>query len=179
MHSVNDALRTRLDLALRVVADFPKPGIRFRDITPLLADPGLMQDVIAAMTAPFLASDVSHIVAIESRGFLFGMPMSLAMGVPFVPARKPGKLPSVSVRESFALEYGSDALEMHVDALSGSARVLIVDDILATGGTIAAACRLVERLGATVAGVSVMGEIAGLCDPAALAGRNVHAVISL
>lgn len=176
---MSDSLSIRLERALRVVPDFPKPGIRFRDITPLLADPDLLRRVIDAMSAPFIGRDITHIVAVESRGFLFGVPMALALGVPFVPARKPGKLPAVTVRESFALEYGSDALEIHADAFSPQSRVLIVDDILATGGTVSAACRLVERLGATVVGVSVLGTIAGLCAPSVLQGRDVHSVLSL
>ncbi|MEO7359778.1 MAG: adenine phosphoribosyltransferase [Gemmatimonadaceae bacterium] len=176
---MSDSLEVRLERVLRVVPDFPKPGIRFRDISPLLANPVLMREVVTVMNAPFLVRDISHIVGIESRGFLFGLPMALELGVPFVLARKPGKLPSTSVRESFTLEYGSDALEIHADALSDSSRVLIVDDILATGGTVAAACRLVERLGAKVVGVSVLGEIAGLCEPSVLAGRDVHAIVSL
>ncbi len=175
---MSDSLSIRLERTLRVVPDFPKPGIRFRDITPLLADPDLLREVIAAMNAPFIGRDISHIVGVESRGFLFGVPMALALDVPFVPARKPGKLPAVTVRESFSLEYGSDAVEIHVDAFSPESRVLIVDDILATGGTVAAACRLVERLGATVAGVSVLGTIAGLCAPGVLQGRDVHSVLS-
>lgn len=176
---MNEALSVRLARVLRVVPDFPKPGIRFRDITPLLADPSLMGEVIASMSEPFAARDISHVVGVESRGFLFGVPVALALHAAFVPARKPGKLPARSVRESFALEYGSDALEIHADALDHNSRVLIVDDILATGGTIAATCRLVERLGANVVAVSMLGEIAGLCAPGVLAGREVRVLVSL
>ena len=176
---MNDALSVRLERVLRVVPNFPKPGIRFRDITPLLADPALMREVIASLSAPFTMRDISHVVGIESRGFLFGVPIAMALNAAFVPARKPGKLPAASVRESFALEYGSDALEIHADAFNHSSRVLIVDDILATGGTVAAACRLVERLGANVVAVSVLGEITGLCEPGVLADREVRVLVSL
>jgi len=176
---MNEALSIRLERVLRVIPDFPKPGIRFRDITPLLADPGLMREVIASLSEPFATRDISHVVGVESRGFLFGVPVALALNAAFVPARKPGKLPARSERESFALEYGSDALEIHADALDHHSRVLIVDDILATGGTIAAGCRLIERLGAKVVAVSVLGEIAGLCDPSVLAGREVRSLVLL
>lgn len=176
---MNEALSVRLERVLRVISDFPKPGIRFRDITLLLADPVLLQEVLTNMTAEFASRDISHVVGIESRGFLFGVPIALGLQAAFVPARKPGKLPAPSVRESFFLEYGSDALEIHADSLTRNSRVLIVDDILATGGTVAAACRLVERLGASVVGVSVMGEIAGLCEPSVLTGRDVRVLVSL
>lgn len=172
-------LSARLEQTLRVVPDFPKPGIQFRDITPLLADPLLLREAVAAMFEPFTGRGVTHVVGIESRGFLFGVPMALAANIAFVPARKPGKLPSASLREPFALEYGTDSLEIHIDALQADARVLVVDDILATGGTVSAACRLVERLGASVVGVSVLGDIAGLCDAGTLAGRDVRTLVSL
>ncbi|MBC8085776.1 MAG: adenine phosphoribosyltransferase [Phycisphaerae bacterium] len=175
---MNSSLASRVADALRTVPDFPKPGIQFKDITPLLANPSLMQEVVAALCAPFANQAVSHVVGIESRGFLFGVPAAMLMQVPFVPARKPGKLPRATVREVFTLEYGADALEVHADALDASSRVLIVDDILATGGTLAATCRIVERMNATVAGISVLGEIGGLGDPQLLAGRNVSALLS-
>ncbi|MEP6835237.1 MAG: adenine phosphoribosyltransferase [Gemmatimonas sp.] len=176
---MNDALNVRLEHELRIIPDFPKPGIRFRDITLLLANASLMREVIDAMSQPFAKRDVSHVVGVEARGFLFGVSIALQLNASFVPARKPGKLPAATVRESFALEYGRDALEMHTDALRHDSRVLVVDDILATGGTIAAACRLVERVGARVVGVSVLGAIAGLCEPGVLAGRDVRALVSL
>lgn len=176
---MTESLPQRLDQTLRVIPDFPKAGIRFRDITPLLANPALMDEVIEAMLPSAALGEISHVVGIESRGFLFGVPIALALRAAFVPARKPGKLPAAAIRESFALEYGSDSLEIHADALNSASRVLIVDDILATGGTLAAACRLVERTGATVVGISVLGEIAGLCDPIVLAGRKTQVVVSL
>ena len=175
---MNAPLAERVLTVLRTVPDFPKPGIQFKDITPLLADPSLMREVVEAMVAPFVSLDISHVVGIESRGFLFGVPAALALNRAFVPARKPGKLPMPSVRESFSLEYGSDALEIHADAISAESRVLVVDDILATGGTVAATCRIVERMGGTVAGVSVLGEIAGLRDAQLLARFEVAALLS-
>lgn len=172
------SLETRLLGVLRTVPDFPKPGIQFKDITPLLANPSLMQETVAAMSAPFVDDGITHVVGIESRGFLFGVPGALRMGLPFVLARKPGKLPMPSVRESFSLEYGADSLEIHADALGAGDRALIVDDILATGGTVAAVCRIVERMGATVAGISVLGEIGGLSDLRLLAPYKTRALLT-
>ena len=168
----------RLSATLRDVPDFPAPGILFKDITPVLADPVLMRDVITAMLAPIPRVDVTHVVGVESRGFLFGMPMAMQLGVPFAPARKPGKLPWQTARESYELEYRSDVLEMHTDALGAGARVLVVDDVLATGGTASATCRLVERLGGTVVGVSVLVELGFLRGRSRLPDRAVHAVVA-
>ena len=172
--------------ALRDVPDFPQPGILFKDITPVLADAHLMRDVVAAMSAPYATAGVTHIVAVESRGFLFGMPMALQLGCAFVPARKPGKLPWRTMREEYVLEYRRDTIEMHEDALElgmpGAAaiapRVLVVDDVLATGGTAEAACRLVERLGGQVEAVAVLVELGFLGGRARLAGRAVSAVLT-
>lgn len=180
-------LHARLTRALRDVPNFPKPGILFKDITPVLADPLLMQDAVAAMCAPHAAAGITHVVAVESRGFLFGMPMALQLGAAFAPARKPGKLPWRTTREEYVLEYRSDVLEMHDDALSvggagGDTRptpqVLVVDDVLATGGTATAASRLVERLGGTVVGVSVLVELAFLGGRERLAERPVYSVLT-
>lgn len=169
-------LSDRLRATLRDVPDFPSPGILFKDITPVLADPDLLRDLIAAMVAPFMGTGVTRVVGVESRGFLFGVPMALALDVPFAPARKPGKLPWRTEREAYALEYRNDVLEMHTDAVGAGDRVLVVDDVLATGGTAAATCRLVERLGAEVAGVSVLVELGFLEGRALLPERAVHAV---
>lgn len=168
----------RLSATLRDVPDFPSPGILFKDITPVLADPALMRDAITAMIAPFSGAAVTHVVGVESRGFLFGMPMAMQLNVPFAPARKPGKLPWRTARESYELEYRSDVLEMHADALGAGARVLVVDDVLATGGTAAATCRLIERLGGTVGGVSVLVELGFLHGRTRLADHLVHAVVT-
>lgn len=171
-------LLDRLSATLRDVPDFPSPGILFKDITPVLADPALMRDSITAMLAPSRSLGVTHVVGVESRGFLFGMPMALQLGVPFAPARKPGKLPWRTERESYDLEYRSDVLEMHTDAVGAGARVLVVDDVLATGGTAAATCRLIERLGGTVVGVSVLVELGFLQGRTRLPDRAVHAVVT-
>lgn len=174
-------LQRRLEGTIRDVPDFPTPGILFKDITPVLADPVLLADVIDAMAAPYAGRGITHVVGVESRGFLFGVPVALALGVPFAPARKPGKLPWRTQREAYALEYREDVLEMHVDALGTpgqvAARVLVIDDVLATGGTAMATCRLVERLGGEVAAVAVVVELGFLNGRAALAGREVHAVV--
>ncbi len=156
--------------------DFPKPGITFKDITPLLSDAALLRDVVRAMHAPFATSDISHVVAVESRGFLFGVPIALSLGASFVPVRKPGKLPWRTARESYALEYGKDSIEIHTDALVTGARVLVVDDVLATGGTAAATCRLVERQGGLVVGVSVLMELGFLRGRDALGARHTSAL---
>ena len=152
-------LARRVTAVVRDVPDFPSPGILFKDITPVLADPSLMAEIIAAMTAPFRDDGITHIVAIESRGFLFGMPMALALRASFVPVRKPGKLPWETVSESYALEYREDVLEMHRDAVNADSRVLVVDDVLATGGTLLAAHGLAKQLRAEVAGASMLIEL--------------------
>jgi len=175
---MNMPLRDRLTATLRDVTDFPTPGILFKDIAPVLAEPALMRDVITAMAAPYLDVGMTHIVGVESRGFLFGMPMALMLAVPFAPARKPGKLPWRTLRESYDLEYRSDALEMHTDAVGAGARVVVVDDVLATGGTAAATCRLIERLGGDVVGVSVLVELGFLQGRSMLARHDVHAVVT-
>jgi adenine phosphoribosyltransferase len=178
------SLAERLDRTLRTVPDFPQPGIQFKDITPVLADPLLMREAVQGMCAPYRGAGITHVVGIESRGFLFGMPVALALGVPFAPARKPGKLPWRTEREAYVLEYRSDVLEMHADALQhadGAAsrpRVLVVDDVLATGGTAAAVCRLIERLGGTVAGVSVLVELSFLHGRSRLGDRVVTAALT-
>ncbi|MBM4193252.1 MAG: adenine phosphoribosyltransferase [Gemmatimonadetes bacterium] len=163
---------------IRDVPDFPKRGILFRDITPLLADSAAFRAATEAMADAFRAHHISHVVGIESRGFLLGTPISLALDASFVPMRKPGKLPAAVVKESYALEYGTDALEMHADAVKVGARVLVVDDVLATGGTAAAACRLIERCGATVIGCSFLIELSALGGRAALGGRPSAALIT-
>jgi adenine phosphoribosyltransferase len=162
---------------IRDVPDYPKSGIVFKDITPLLGDASAFAEATDALAAPFMRDGVTHVVAIESRGFILGGPVALRLGAGFVPVRKPGKLPSVTRREEFDLEYGTDALEIHTDAYASGARVLIVDDVLATGGTAAAACKLVESLGATVVGFSFLITLGFLPGLSRLAGRRVARVI--
>jgi len=154
-----------LKQSIRDVPDFPEPGIMFRDISTLLAEPALFHRVVDAMASPF--SDIEKVVIIESRGFILGTPIAYAIGAGVVPVRKPGRLPAATFSEAYTLEYGTNALEIHQDAIAPGERVLIVDDLLATGGTVAATIRLVDRLQGEVVGVSVLAELS------ALAGRNV------
>ena len=162
---------------IRDIPDFPKPGILFKDITPVLSNYAAFQEVIdrnvdwASSKAPDL------IVGIESRGFVFGTPVALAMGLGFVPIRKIGKLPHETIREEYGLEYGTNAMEVHRDAIQPGQRVLIVDDLLATGGTAAASARLVETLGGKVVGFSFLIELAFLDGRAALPGYDIQALL--
>lgn len=168
-----------LTRAIRDVPDFPKPGIIFKDITPVLVDPELFCRVTEAMAAPFAGSGISHVVAIESRGFILGAPVAQHLGAGFVPVRKPGKLPSLVERIDYALEYGTDALEVHRDALSDGHRVLLVDDVLATGGTASAACGMIERLGGRVVACSFLLVLSFLRGSDKLAGRRVETVLTV
>ena len=154
--SAEAALAARLKARIRDVPDFPEPGVVFRDVTPLLADSGAFEEAVAAMSSPFAQSRLDAVVGIESRGFLFGAGVALRLRSGLVPLRKPGKLPAASLSEDYDLEYGTASLEVHSDALVPGQRVLIVDDVLATGGTAAAAFRLCRRLGAEVAGFSFL-----------------------
>jgi len=148
-----------LDALIRDIPDFPEPGIVFKDITPLLADADGMRRCIEAMAAPWREADVQAVCGIEARGFIFGAALAQALGAGFVPVRKPGKLPAATLGVDYALEYGSDRLEVHRDALKPGERVLLVDDVLATGGTLAAAAELVRRLGAHLCGAGVVIEL--------------------
>ena len=173
-----DRIAADLRRAVRDVPDFPKRGILFKDITPVLLDAALFARATAALAAPFAGQGITHVVSVESRGFILGAPVAQALGASFVPVRKPGKLPSQTVREEYALEYGTDALEMHADALDGARHVLVVDDVLATGGTAAATCRLVERAGAHVSACTFLIELTFLNGRAALEGRHVEALLT-
>ncbi|MES2176465.1 MAG: adenine phosphoribosyltransferase [Gemmatimonadota bacterium] len=173
------ALVERLRATLRDVPDFPKPGILFKDITPVLGNGELLSDVARAMAAPWRASGVTHVAGIESRGFILGAPVAIELGVGFVPIRKPGKLPWRVTEVEYALEYGTDRLAMHDDACAAPARVLVVDDVLATGGTAAAACQLVERGGGTVVGCSFLLDIAFLEGMNRLGARRCTSLYSV
>lgn len=147
---------------IRDVPDFPSPGVMFRDITPLLADGAAFAAMIEALVRPWRAQDIEVVLGIESRGFILGAAMAQALGAGFVPVRKPGKLPARTLSQAYALEYGSDRLEVHADAVAPGTRVLLVDDVLATGGTLHAALSLAQRLEAEVAGIAVLVELAAL-----------------
>ena len=160
---------------IRDVPDFPEPGILFRDITPLLADHESFQLAVDALASPYRGVD--KVVAIESRGFILGAPVALALDAGLVPVRKAGRLPARTIQEEYTLEYGANTLEMHEDAVSPGDRVLIVDDVLATGGTVLAASRLIERLGGGVAGISLLIELAFLEGRGRLTGFDVRSLL--
>ena len=163
--------------AIREVPDFPKPGIQFKDITPLLLRPGPFRRAVDLMAAPFRAARVTRVVSIESRGFLLGAPVALALDAGLVPIRKPGKLPAARGRVEYTLEYGTDALEMHRDAVGAGDRVLIVDDVLATGGTAEAAARLVRAHGGEVVGFTFLIELDSLRGRDRLRGERIEALL--
>lgn len=166
-------LRTKI----RHVPDFPKPGILFYDITTLLGDAQGFGEMIGALAAPYAGQSIDHVVGIESRGFILGAAVANQLRTGFVPIRKPGKLPSKTHREDYALEYGSDGLEIHQDAVSDGQRVLIVDDVLATGGTATAAAALVRRVGGTVVGVAFLIELKALNGREKLSGEDIYSVL--
>jgi adenine phosphoribosyltransferase len=170
---MNDALQS----TIRTVPDFPKKGIIFRDITTLLKDPAAFRRAVDTFYDHYAHDRISKVVSVESRGFIFGAPLAYRLGAGFVPVRKPGKLPASTLRQEYALEYGTDAVEIHRDAISPTDRVLILDDLLATGGTIQAACALVERLGGTIAGLAFLIELSFLGARARLAKYEVFSVI--
>ena len=147
---------------IRDIPDFPKPGILFRDITPLLADPQAMSALTEVLAQRYRAAGIQKVVGIESRGFIFGAPLACALGVGFIPARKPGKLPHTTIEESYELEYGKNTIALHTDAIAPGERVVVIDDLIATGGTIAATCRLVEQLGGQIAEVAMIIELTAL-----------------
>jgi len=173
-------LTDRLKRAIRDVPDFPKPGIMFKDITPALADSSLFRETTDAMADAFAGERITHVVAIESRGFILGAPVAQRLRAGFVPVRKAGKLPAKTVAEEYALEYGTDILEVHADACDWTRkpRVLIVDDVLATGGTADATRRLIEGLGAEVVGFSFLIALAFLPGLARLRGRPLRVLVT-
>lgn len=174
--AVSDA--ADLQRLIRAVPDFPKPGVLFRDITPLLSDPSGLAMAVELMAQPFRGKHLDAIIGAESRGFIFGTAVAKALSVGFVPVRKPGKLPCATRRCEYELEYGTDALEMHMDAIRPGDRVLIVDDLLATGGTLKACCRLVRDAGATIEAVAVLIELVSLGGRAHIGDVPVFSVIS-
>lgn len=174
-----DAALRSVGAHVRSVPDFPIPGILFRDITPVLADPATLDDAVALHLEHIadLAGSIDRVCGIESRGFLFGMAVAHALGAGFAPIRKPGKLPAATIEQTYDLEYGQDRLQIHTDALAVGDRVLIVDDLLATGGTSLAASQLVERLGGEVLACLFLIELAELGGRARLGARRVDSIL--
>jgi adenine phosphoribosyltransferase len=164
---------------LRDIHDFPKPGIVFKDITPLLADPAALSLAVEFLTQPFRDKHVDLVVGAESRGFIFGTAVARNLSAGFVPIRKPGKLPYKTKRVEYALEYGTDAMEIHEDAISPGDSVLMIDDLLATGGTMAACCELVKSLGGNIVGVAFLIELTFLNGREKFGGMPIHSVIRI
>ena len=166
-----------LRTSIRDIPDFPKPGVTFKDITPLLGDPVAFSTAVDAIVVSFGRGTIDKVVGIEARGFIIAAPVAYHFGAGFVPLRKPGKLPYETVSEAYELEYGTETLELHVDAFSPGDRVLIVDDVLATGGTAKAACNLVEQAGGKVAGLAFVIELAFLKGSARLNGYDYTSLL--
>ncbi len=166
-----------LSALIRDIPDFPEPGVVFKDITPVLGDPSTFSELVEEMSRPYLDLGVSKVAGIEARGFTLASPVAERLGAGFIPIRKPGKLPYQTVTEEYTLEYGTDALEVHVDAVAKGERVLVVDDVIATGGTAAAAVRLLQHLGAEVVGFSVFIELAFLNGSSKLDGVPINALL--
>ncbi len=168
----------QLRRSIRDIQDFPKAGILFKDITPLLQSPDLFKSSVERLAGPFRGKGITHVASVESRGFIFGAPVAYLLGAAFVPIRKVGKLPAEKIYAEYALEYGTATLEIHVDAVEAGQRVLIVDDVLATGGTADAAGRLVTRQGASLLGYAFVIELGFLGGRGRLGGAPVQALVS-
>ncbi|MCB9791920.1 MAG: adenine phosphoribosyltransferase [Alphaproteobacteria bacterium] len=171
-------LVTQLKKTIRNVPDFPKPGINFKDITPVLSNPRLLRATIDHLAEAWTGRHIDAVVGMESRGFIFGAPLAMELGAAFVPARKPGKLPFTKIGVEYDLEYGSARLEMHTDAISEGQRVLVVDDLLATGGTAKATCQLVRQLGGEVVACCFIVELGFLPGRAELDPMRVDAIVT-
>jgi adenine phosphoribosyltransferase len=167
-----------LKALIRDVPDFPVPGILFRDVTPLLRDPAGLADVVEHLAERYRGAGIDAVAGIESRGFIFGAPLAVALGIGFVPIRKLGKLPADKISREYALEYGTNCLEMHRDGVAPGERVLLVDDLLATGGTARAAAELVEEVGGKIASVAVVIELAFLDGRKLLDSYDVHSILT-
>jgi adenine phosphoribosyltransferase len=167
-----------LEKYIRSIPDWPKKGILFRDITPLLADPKAFSAAVDALCAGFNKANVKYVAAVEARGFIFGAAVAEKLGVGFVPIRKKGKLPYKTESVTYDLEYGTDTLEVHKDAVKEGAKVLMVDDLLATGGTMAAACQLIEKIGGQVVGITFLIELKELAGREKLSSYNINTIIS-
>jgi len=167
----------RLKAHIRNIPDFPKPGIQFKDITPLVKNPMMLRLAVNQLIHPFLGEEITAIVGMEARGFIFGSLAAWEMGISFVPLRKPGKLPYDIQSVSYDLEYGSASLEVHTDALDSNDKVLLVDDLVATGGTAAASCQLIEKLGAEVCACAFVVELDDLNGRELLSQYRVHSLV--
>jgi len=163
---------------IRSIPDWPKEGILFRDITPLLADPVALTTATEALCADFQGTGIEYVAAVEARGFIFGAAVAEKLGAGFVPIRKKGKLPSKTESITYDLEYGTDTLEVHIDAVKNQAKVLMVDDLLATGGTMASACKLIEKIGGQVAGIAFLIELSALGGRDKIADYNIKTIFS-
>ena len=163
---------------IRSIPDWPEKGILFRDITPLLADPEALATAVDALCAEFTGTGIEYVAAVEARGFIFGAVAAEKLGVGFVPIRKKGKLPYKTESVSYKLEYGTDTLEVHSDAIKKGAKVLMIDDLLATGGTMAAACKLIEKTGGQVVGITFLIELSDLAGREKLSGYEIKTVLS-
>ncbi len=163
---------------IRDIPDWPKEGILFRDITPLLADPEAFAAAVDALSAGFTEMGVEYVAAVEARGFIFGSAVAEKLGAGFVPIRKKGKLPFKTESVTYDLEYGTDTLEVHSDAIDKGAKVLMVDDLIATGGTMAAACKLIEKIGGEIVGITFLIELSDLAGRSKLGGYEINTVIS-
>lgn len=179
MSSISTSQRDRLIAAVRTVPDFPEPGIQFKDITPVLLDPNLIRIAVEELLRPLADLKIDKVLGIESRGFILGAMLAERLDAGFVPVRKAGKLPWSTIGESYALEYGTASIEMHDDAIEAGDRVLIHDDVIATGGTAAATARLVDRAGGEVLGFSFFIELAFLNGRSNLNGLPIHTVLSI
>jgi adenine phosphoribosyltransferase len=177
--SSDTSLPAALQARMRDVPDFPRPGIVFKDITPVLADPVLFARLIQALAEPFREQRITKVVGVEARGFILGAPVALALNAGFVPARKPGKLPHRTVAERYALEYGTDGLEMHQDAVLRGERAIVVDDVLATGGTAEATAKLIAQVGGELVGFSFLIALGFLNGTQRLGTHRVHSLITL
>lgn len=170
-------LNTHLKQYIRDIPDFPEKGIMFRDITTLLAHPTAFRETIDGLVAPYADTTIDKVVVIESRGFIFGTPIAYQLNAGVVPVRKPGKLPAETLTEDYALEYGTNSLQIHTDAIRAGERVIIVDDLLATGGTAKATINLVEQLGGEIVGVSVLAELQELHGRDQIEGYTIHSLV--
>lgn len=177
MRFIMTDINSHLKQYIRDIPDFPIEGIMFRDITTLLANHGAFRDTIDGLLEPYRDQKIDKVVVIESRGFIFGTPMAYELDAGVVPVRKPGKLPAETLTEEYALEYGTNTLQIHTDAIERGERVIIVDDLLATGGTVEASIKLVENLGGDIVGISVLAELLGLKGRDRIQGYEIHSLV--